>query len=129
MGCQDREALSPIERTRFSHLRDLRASLLGCTQAVDLAEDQASYLLEKINERVDIFTAAGFYSARTRDLAVSSSEDSATRAVFTQLFLKVRFQENLLSHRLFRLRYLELLEDAMAALDRLIVLLEAEGAT
>lgn len=73
-----------------------------------------------------IFTAGGMYEAITRDGLVGENEGSRQRSVLVDLLGEGPLQQNLFSHRLFRGRYIEVLESAMAQLDALLALLESE---
>jgi hypothetical protein len=113
---------------RLIQSRGIRAALNGCNEAVDLAEVQGTLVTAKDNERIEIYSAAGFYEAVIRDRDVGPNEMSAKRGVHLEMLREGRIQQNLISHGGFRGYYIELLRDAMTALEDLLILLETEAA-
>lgn len=80
------ESASMIQSGDFQLIqnREVRTKLMRWTQALDVAEGHAPYVLAKINERLEIHTASGFYLARSQDSEDGAGGWSATRTVMAQ---------------------------------------------
>ena len=123
------ELLGAVQSGEIAVIRnlDLRAALAAWTEANQALERQRQRLELRNEQRAQLFRISGFYSAVTADQTFDEVVD-ARRASLLRILADGSFREHALEHRLFRLRYVELLAEAKALVEAVLELVAQEAA-